>query len=408
MKKRTLQNCEEQVDRIKRFSTYLQVRGHQESTTRAYLRTAEHFLKWLKKGPESYTAVTKETVQTFLKDHLRVCRCPQAGQRGPKQVRAALNQFLAMEGQERVRRECNTEPPQIEASVQEFDRYLHEVCGLADATRWYHRRHVRAFLRWLYEDRPLSFDEIGPTTLICFVVERAKDYRPGSIGVLAYSLRSYIRFLAFHGKVSPSLATKIPRPPNWSLASLPPTLDTEQLERFWTVFDRTSAIGRRDYAMARCLFDLGLRCCEVADLTLDAIDWHTGSVRLGRTKSRHEDVMPIPESLGRALVDYLKKGRPITYFRAVFVHHRAPRGHTVKGTTVRGAIRRAFSRAGLPWTGTHILRHTMATLMLHNGTSLKEIADVLHHRSLNTTKIYTKLALGELSGVAIPWPRRSL
>jgi len=159
--------------------------------------------------------------------------------------------------------------------------------------------------------------------------------------------------------------------------------------------------------MARCLFDLGLRCCEVASLTLDAIDWHSGAVRLAKTKSHQEDVLPIPESLGRALVDYLQKGRPATNSRAVFLHHRAPRGHIVLGTTVRGAIRRAFSRAGLPWTGTHIFRHTMATRLIQNGTSLKEIADVLRHRSLDTTQIYTKVALGQLSGVALAWPRRS-
>jgi integrase len=166
-------------------------------------------------------------------------------------------------------------------------------------------------------------------------------------------------------------------------------------------------MGKRDYAMARCFFDLGLRCCEVAQMTLDAIDWRAGAVRLLKTKSHCEDSLPIPESLGRALVDYLEKARPATESRAVFVFHRAPKGQSVQGTTVRGAIRRAFARAGLPWTGTHIFRHTMATRLLQKGTSLKEIADVLRHRSLDTTKIYTKVDLGQLARVAMPWPRRS-
>ena len=407
MEERTLQNGQGQDDRVRRFCSHLQERGHRESTADSYLTTAKHFLKWLTKEPISRTDVSRETVQIFLENHLPVCRCPRSGQRGFKTVRAALNQLLSMEGEERVRKTSDAESPDIEASVQEFDRYLRETCGLADATRWYHRRHVRTFLRWLYESRPLSFDEIGPVALIRFVAERAKDHRPGSIGVLVYSLRSYIRFLAFHGKVSLSLAAKIPRPPNWSLATLPSTLHPSELNRFWAVFDRTTGIGRRDYAMARCFFDLGLRCCEVATMTLDAIDWHAGTLRLPRTKSNQEDVLPISQPLGQALVDYLQKGRPATDSRAVFVYHRAPRGRTVQGATVRGAIRRAFSRAGLPWTGTHIFRHTMATRLLENGTSLKEIADVLRHRSLNTTQIYTKVDLGQLSRVVMPWPRRS-
>jgi site-specific recombinase XerD len=407
MKMRTDQNDKVPDDRIERFRLHLKARGHRESTARSYVTTAKHFLRWLTRGSNARKSLDRETVQIFLEKHLPVCRCVRGGQRGYKMGRAALNQLLSMEGQGRVRGVVAAEPHDISVSVQEFDRYLHEVCGLAEATRWYHCRHVREFLVWLSNNRSLAYDEIGPVTLICFVTERAKGYRPGSIGVLVYSLRSYVRFLAFQGKVSPSLATKIPRPPNWSLATLPPTLDAASLERFWAVFDRTSAIGRRDYAMARCFFDLGLRCCEVAAMKLDAIDWHTGTLRLPRNKSRQEEVLPIPEPLGRALIAYLQKGRPATDSRAVFVHHRAPRGHTVQVTTVRGAIRRAFARAGLPWTGTHVFRHTMATRLLQHGTSIKEIADVLRHRSLNTTQIYTKVDLGQLSLVAMPWPRRS-
>lgn len=405
MKMQTVQNGEVPDDRLERFRRHLAGRGHRESTANSYLTSARHFLKWLSKGYEGRSEVNRKTVQMFLERHLPKCRCLRSGQRGYKPVRAALNQFLSMEGQGWVGEVVDTGPPDIRVTIQEFDRYLREVCGLAKATRWYHCRHVREFLNWISQTLP--FEKIGPVTLIRFVSERAKGYRPGSIGVLVYSLRSYLRFLAFQGKVSPSLVTKIPRPPNWSLASLPLTLGPAELERFWAVFDRASAIGRRDYAMARCFFDLGLRCCEVAAMTLDAIDWHTGTLRLAMGKSRQEEILPIPVPLGRALIAYLKKGRPATDSRAVFVYHRAPRGYSIQVTTVRGAIRRAFASAGLPWTGTHVFRHTMATMLLQHGASLKEIADVLRHRSLNTTQIYTKVDLGQLSMVAMPWPRRS-
>ena len=81
-------------------------------------------------------------------------------------------------------------------------------------------------------------------------------------------------------------------------------------------------------------------------------------------------------------------------------------GRGVANTTVRGAIRRAFARANLPWTGTHILRHTAATRMVQGGATLKEVADVLRHRSINTTQIYTKVNLPELQHVTMPWPGR--
>jgi integrase/recombinase XerC len=58
---------------------------------------------------------------------------------------------------------------------------------------------------------------------------------------------------------------------------------------------------------------------------------------------------------------------------------------------VRKTIRQAYKRAGLPYTRSHLLRHTMASRLLAGGSSLKEVADVLRHRSLNTTLIYAKL-----------------
>lgn len=398
-------------DLLAGLSSYLQARGHRERTRQAYLASAEHFLRWASEGsdPEAGPAsvdLTPAAAYHFLVTHLPTCRCPSAGLRDVKTVRAALRHLLAMAGTGPLRTAGQAMSGEIEAAVDEFDRHLREVCGLAEATRWYHRRHARAFLGWLAADRPVAFSEITPGVLMRFVTERAADYRPGSVGVLAYSLRSYLRFLAFRGLAPASLVSAIPRPPNWSLAGLPSSLDGAELTRFLAAFDRSSPMGQRDYAMARCLVDLGLRCGEVAGMSLEAIDWREGVLRLPKTKSNHEDRLPIPEPTGQALVDYVCRGRPDTDSRAVFVHHRPPTGHPVGATTVRGVIRRAFRRVGLPWTGTHILRRTMATRLLRGGATLKEIADVLRHRSLDTTQLYTKVDLAQLSRVALPWPGR--
>ncbi len=158
--------------------------------------------------------------------------------------------------------------------------------------------------------------------------------------------------------------------------------------------------------MARCLSDMGLRCHEVAFMKIHDIDWRSGTLHLHHNKSRRQDQLPLPDVTGHAIVDYLRHGRPSTPSRSIFVFHRAPAGRGVAGTTVRGAIRRAFSHANLPWTGTHILRHTAATRMVQGGATLKEVADVLRHHCFDTTQIYTKVNLPELRLVAMPWPGR--
>jgi len=158
--------------------------------------------------------------------------------------------------------------------------------------------------------------------------------------------------------------------------------------------------------MARCLLDLGLRVSEVAALQLDDLNWQDGTVRVGAGKSRRADVFPLPVLTGRAIVEYLRQARPPSPSRAVFVRARAPLDAPITTEIVRYAVRMAFARCGLGtrYTGTHVLRRTTATQMRWAGASLKQIADVLRHRSLDTTTIYTKIDRPQLATVAAPWP----
>jgi site-specific recombinase XerD len=80
-------------------------------------------------------------------------------------------------------------------------------------------------------------------------------------------------------------------------------------------------------------------------------------------------------------------------------------GTPVTRELVRGAMRRAYARCGFAdSTGTHVLRHTVASHVHQAGATLKEVADLLGHRSIETAKIYTKVDLPELQAVALPWP----
>jgi integrase len=192
----------------------------------------------------------------------------------------------------------------------------------------------------------------------------------------------------------------------WRLAALPPHLASDEVARFLRAFDRRTASGQRGYAMARCMLDLGLRVSEVATLQLEDLHWRDGTARIGAGKARRVDVLPLPIATGLALVAYLRHGRPPSPSRAVFVRDRAPLDVPMTTENVRHAMRQAFVRCGLAdrYTGTHILRRTMATQMRVAGASVKQIADVLRHRSLDTTRIYTKLDRPQLATVAAPWP----
>ena len=214
-------------------------------------------------------------------------------------------------------------------------------------------------------------------------------------------------FKAIQGKPMKSLIAALPRVAQWRLARLPQYLSATEIERLLSAFDRSSATGKRDYAITRCLLDLGLRRIEVAHLRLDDVDWRAGILSI-HGKGKRIDVLPLPEATGSAIAKYLQDGRPQTTRRELFVRHRPPANAPANLDIVRNAVRYAAARCGLERRirGTHIFRHTVAGRLVQGGARFKEIADLLRHRSLDTTTIYAKVDLQALARVALPWPGR--
>lgn len=196
----------------------------------------------------------------------------------------------------------------------------------------------------------------------------------------------------------------IASPAHWSLASLPGSLTDEEIERLLASFTTGLPSPRRGYAMVRCALDLGLRVGEIAKLALADIDWQAGTLRLRRTKSRREDLLPLPPTARQAIAAYLRFERPTSTNPAVFVRHMAPYDVPIGPDAVGKVIGRAYRRIGLTHGRTHALRHALARHLVESGGSIKEVADVLRHRSLNTSLIYAKLDSRRLGAVALPWP----
>jgi site-specific recombinase XerD len=130
-----------------------------------------------------------------------------------------------------------------------------------------------------------------------------------------------------------------------------------------------------------------------------------GTLRLVAGKTRRDRLLPMPPSVRRAVLHYIRHDRP-TPGEHLFVRHRIPFGEPVTRELVRGVIRRAYARvAGCErLTGTHILRHTAASRLLRAGADLKQIADLFGHCCIDTTAIYAKVDVVHLATVAMPWP----
>jgi integrase len=154
------------------------------------------------------------------------------------------------------------------------------------------------------------------------------------------------------------------------------------------------------------LVRLGLRAGEVVRIQLDDIDWRAGNVLIRAGKTRRERVLPLPQSAGEAIVRYLKEGRPASAHRHLFLSLCPPHVPLTSSGVPTGIAQSVLRRAGVPCRrpGAHVFRHTIATHLVWRGTTFKEIADILGHRSLESTAIYAKLDLPSLAQIAGAWP----
>ncbi|WP_288132399.1 site-specific integrase [Accumulibacter sp.] len=293
----------------------------------------------------------------------------------------------------------------IEEELRRYDAYLRDLRGLSPGSRRHDLRVAGRLLRQKFGDGVVDIAQLRPADVRQFLAEQLDARRtPSNAATLASGLRSYLRYRRACGDSVDAVTAVISSPAHWRLATLPHALTAEEVEQFLSSFRLARRWPKRGYAIARCALDLGLRAGEIARLTISDIDWHSGTLTLRGTKSFRQDILPLPVETGESIADYLRHERPPTTSSAIFVRHLAPRDQPSTSDAIQKVITNAFRRSGLPHSGSHALRHTLACRLVEHGSPLKEVADLLRHRSLNTTLIYAKLDTPMLSTVPLPWP----
>jgi site-specific recombinase XerD len=300
-------------------------------------------------------------------------------------------------------------PPPITPQDQifeEFGDYLRRERGLAPKSIIRHLPTIRQFLG---EECPAGASDLGKISqedVIRYIERHAQDWSAASGKAMCWSLRAFLRYLHYRGLNPLALAGCVPSIRRWKLASLPTYLSAAQVQKVLDGCDRTTALGRRDYAILMMLAKLGLRADEVVTLTLDDIDWRSGEM-LVRAKGRQRARMPMPPDVGAAVVAYLRDGRPTSSCRRLFLRTLAPKVGFASGCAITMIAKIALERAGIrgyAHQGAHIFRHSLATELLRSGATLSEIGQLLRHESQDTTRIYAKVDVDALRTLSLPWP----
>ena len=281
-----------------------------------------------------------------------------------------------------------------------FERYLLLERGLAAGTVRGYVTHTRSFLAGL---EPAGLVGLSAAEVTGAVLDKAGS--GVSVSASQYfvsALRAFLRFCFLEGLVEVDLAQAALTVTGRRSSPLPRGIGRADARALLDACDRRTALGRRDYALIVLLLRLGLRRGEVAALRLDDIDWRAGELVV-HGKGGRCDRLPLPADVGQALASYLRRGRPASDRRELFLRARPPFDPIASGT-VASTVRRACRRAGIPEIGSHRLRHTTACELVGAQVPLERIGQVLRHRSLQTTAIYARVDLDGLRRLAQPWP----
>jgi integrase/recombinase XerD len=383
------------------FARWAREKGYAQRSRQQKVLLAACFSRWLGQQGVSVRRVCSEHPARYLRSRARHVHA----QRGDA---AALRQFVDL-----LRRQGVVLTGKIprrrlisaEQVVYAFERYLRNERTLAEATVVNYVPFVRGFLAGRFGDGPVMLSRLCAGDVVRFVQRQARRLHLKRAKLLTTALRSFLRYARYRGDITRDLAAAVPTVANWSMTSIPRAIPGDAVRRLLASINRRTAMGRRDYAILLLLARLGLRACEVVRLELDDIDWDAGSLRVQGKGGQHSD-LPLPADVGAAIAAYLRRGRPRSSSRHVFLRTRAPMRSLFGSQAIASLVRHNLARAGIQATtcGAHQFRHALATEMLRRGASLAEIGQVLRHRSPETSKIYIKVDLDSLRALALPWP----
>ncbi len=293
--------------------------------------------------------------------------------------------------------------PQFKSELDSFLKELRDERGYSDQTLSTRETALNLFFEWLGK-QGLSLKDVSPATIDAYFVQnKARGWKKSTMKGYGQSLRAFFRHASRRGWCPPGLAETIKGPKIYSMAGLPEGPSWEQVQRLIANLNTNRPTHVRDRAIVLLLAVYGLRIGEVCRLTLDDLDWVNEKIRVRRLKNQRSQEFPLTAEVGNAILKYLRNVRPQGAGHILFLRLRTPHEPlTPHGASCCISVHIRALGCRLPHYGTHSLRHACATHLLHEGFLLKEIGDLLGHRSPRSTQIYAKVERKKLVQVATP------
>ena len=276
--------------------------------------------------------------------------------------------------------------PATKKVLRDYEQYCKDRLQLRSATLQKRTGELTIFLDFVGSRKAKALDEIRALDLSEFLSSRG-HLKPNTVSRIVSDVRSFLRFLTLRGVLQNDLSVELPKVRVPRDASIPSVWDHQLIVRLLGAIDRSSAKGKRDYAILLLACRLGLRAGDIRTLKLDDVHWEDSRIEITQSKTATPLSLPLTEEVGEALIEYLKWGRPKTAHREVFLKLTPPFDPFGRNNNLYGVVTYWRQLAGITFRtpqkrGMHSLRHSLATRLLEQGTPFQTIADILGHSTL--------------------------
>lgn len=327
------------------------------------------------------------------------------------QTRASIRQYFEMRTGVAFNKwnSLSREETPLDIFLKKFSIHLKSFLHLSESVSGARVSVARRFISWAKLDQDSDdWSSIDPNTITDFLENSGHLTSAASKNTISTHIKSLIDYAAFIGKKTTLSITKLPLHSKLTIyTKKTKAFDKSEIEKLEGFYCKDNEKDTRNYAIILSLTDLGLRTCEVCNLTLDSVNWEEGTIRIWSPKTKKERILPLTVRLGNALENYIIRYRPKIDSKRIFLMIGINYGKPMDTEAIRRVVRYAISKIGIKgyWVGPHSIRRYFGTELYSADSGLKKVADILGHDCITTTSSYVRLNIeGLRKSVACDWP----
>ncbi|MCD8336702.1 MAG: tyrosine-type recombinase/integrase [Lachnospiraceae bacterium] len=337
-------------------------------------------------------AVTNTQLSPYMRNKVRALR--------------ALTEYQ-LHGHVIKERRCEfpTWPEEYEDMCRQCLSYIKSL-GYCDATFRQKELHLHRFVDYMHS-QGVSPKEMGAEHLYGYS-KTLYAYSKAYLSANRSTLLLCLKFFYENEFIPNDIAMFLPQIHYHAKAKIEKVWTEEEIEQMLNSIDRANPVGKRDYALMAIAANLGLRTCDILNLSIENFDWDKSCINIVQKKTGEPLTLPLSEQIGKAVIDYWMNGRPNTTAKELFVQHTLPY-QAITDSMVYHIFNKCYKNSGFKLSeskqrGLHSFRHSLASRLLENDTPINVIGNILGHVNSNSTSAYLRIDIEKLRDCSLEVP----